>query len=718
MSLRLVVLALFIGFSTEGLVAKENAQPNIVLIISDDAGWADFGFQGSKVIPTPNLDGLAKSGVVFSNAYAGSVCSPSRASIVTGLYNSRIGYESNISNSDMIVGTAPTIGLNPTQPTVYSLLQSAGYETALVGKWHLGMHRDNVQNGILFRAGNRPNRMGVDEFRGLLTGSRTYWVGGQGGDGQIRCQTLNDNKIIIDELAEQRLSGSYVTEVFGDWSVDFIRSKANRETPFFLCSSFTAPHTPMEAKPEDLLQIDAMANGLNGKRRIYAAMMLSMDREIGRILQAVRDPDGDGDESDSVESNTLFVFVNDNGGDCCDKDPNGCSNGVLKGGKGSSWEGGFRVPMIIAGAGVEGEFVGTEFNDPVHVIDIVPTVLAAAEHTRETLEFDGVNLFPFINGKKQEPPHEYVYLRRGFAQQTSLRMGKWKLYHHRKTGFKLFDLETNISESLDLDQLVDRPDIVARMKNEITRFDAQMMRPSWKIDNESTKFRFRESLRTQSKWSDPNVWSDEQLHTGSATLTSWDGFADTTLVFRPLSTGEYYSINDMKRQSGLPFMVNALRFRSREETIKGDATGFIEGEPVVLTTSLDGKLPNLQLHSMSKENYRVGFDIGIQLQLLSDLSITGDSRDEFVFSGGFKELNPSTNIFKKGRSRITLSAPSELSGTIEILSGAIVVAHPECLGNASVVVRPGGTLDCTVKLSSDVKARISGDGVIQHFEQE
>ena len=561
--------------------------------------------------------------------------------------------------------------------------------------------------------------MGVDHFRGLLGGSRSYWVGGQSGEAkQLREQKLTDARIIQDAVVEGLHKGSYVTDLLGDWSVEVVKEKANGESPFFLCCSFTAPHTPMHAKTSDLEEIDAMSNGLAGDRRTYAAMMLAMDRQIGRILQSLRDPNADGDEADSIESNTLVIYVNDNGGDCCDQNPNGCSNGVLKGGKGSSWEGGFRVPMIIAGAGVDPETQGSSFDDPVHIVDLLPTMLTRTGLKEfEQAELDGVDVLPYINGEMKEPPHEVIYLRRGFAQQTSLRMGKWKLYHSQNAGFKLFDLEANISEDLNQDQSAQYPELVAEMKRRVTGFDAEMMRPKWRMDNEQTQFRFRESLRQQSNWSDSKVWSDEQFQTGAATLTAWDGFANTTLIFRPLSKGEFISVNDMKRQSGLPFMINALRFRSREFPIEENSEATIMGEPVVLTTSLNGKPASLQLNSTSKEIHQAKFEIGIQLQLFSDLQITGDSTDQFYFSGGFKELKPSTNITKTGRSEIVLSGPSELSGDLQILSGVVTVTHAEALGNANVFVRKGGKLISKVTLPSEVLDRISGEGMIEKLGQ-
>ncbi len=693
-------------------VHKSSKAPNIVLIISDDAGWADFGFQGSTTIPTPNLDRLAKRGVVFSDAYAGSVCSPSRASLVTGQYNARIGYEANIPINDMIIGTSPTVGLNPKQDTMFKRMQRQGYTTGVIGKWHLGLHEDNVQNGILFRAGNRPNHMGVDHFQGLLSGGRSYWVGNTVDAGKLRYQNLNPKGIIQDEVVESEFQGRYVTEVFGDWSVNFISEHAAKKKPFFLYSSFTAPHTPMEAKPSDLEYIDAMGRGLSGKRRKYAAMVLSMDREIGRILQAIKDPNGDGDSSDSIESETLVIFVNDNGGDCCDKDPNGCSNGVLKGGKGSSWEGGFRVPLIVAGAGVKPEVQGTVYNKPVHVVDLLPTMLASSGYKPpQEKQFDGVNLMPYFNGDNPELPHKYLYLRRGFNQQASLRMGKWKLYHSKPVGFKLFDLDTNISEDLSKDQLERQPEIVAEMKQALTAFDVQMMRPTWKAPNETTRFRYRESFKPVSNWSEKKMWSDEQLKTGAATLTPWDGYANTTLVFRPIRQGQFIATNDLTRQSGLPFMINTLRFRKREDPILGDSVGVLRGKPCLLTANLEGDLPVLKLESTSR-NHRVRFDIALELQLMSDLVIAGDGTDQFEISGGIKELVPLLNVVKKGQSRIHLKGASQLTGTIEVASGELVVEHERGLGDAKVVVHNGAKLICKAAVSKETRQRISGGGQV------
>ena len=699
--------------TTNSTTQESPRQPNIILIVSDDAGYADFGFQGSKVIPTPNLDRLAASGIRFTNAYAGSVCSPSRAALVTGAYQSRIGYEFNIPENDMIIGTSPVIGLKPDQMTMFRAMRDAGYRTSVIGKWHLGLHRDNVQNGKVFRRGNQPCNMGVDEFRGLLGGSRSYWVGSQNGARAIRHQFRDSNGRLVDQSVEDDFNGRYVTDVFGDWSVDFIREHADKPKPFFLYTSFTAPHTPMEAMPADLEFIDSMEKKLRGKRRIYAAMTFAMDRAIGRIMNAVKDPDSDGNQDDSIASNTLIFFVNDNGGDCCDKDPNGCSNYPLKGGKGSSWEGGFRIPMLVAGSGVSDKLSGTQYEQPVHLIDVLPTMLGAAGRKDLGVDaFDGVNLLPYLNQNNPDPPHQYLYLRRGHNQQVSIRKGDWKLYHSRPLGFRLFNLKTNIQESLEKDALADHPELVSELQAALTSFDAQMARPNWKMKNESTVFRFRESLKSESRWSEPSMWIDNQFDTGKTTLTYWDGFADTELVFRPGSRGKYVSINDMTRQSGLPFMVNRIRYQSRDSAVADDSSGIISGNAIAFTESRSNKPAMLQLVSVSPEKHNVIFEIACQIQLLSDFVITGDGRDNYLLSGGIRELKPGINILKKGRSTVTLSGTADLSGTIELMAGKIIVKNLLAVGNSKINVSAGATLQFDCSVPATVAKRFTGDGSI------
>ncbi len=683
--------------------------PNVVLIISDDAGWADFGFQGSTVIPTPQLDRLAQRSVRCTYAYAGSVCSPSRAALVTGVYHSRIGYDFNIIGDASIIGTAPTVGLEADQVTMFDRLKELGYSTSVVGKWHLGRHQDNVQNNFLIREGNQPNRMGVDEFWGLLEGSRSYWCG-KATDGELRHQVLDSNGIIKDTLIERQFDGQYVTDVLGELSCRAIQKRANKDRPFFLYASFTAPHTAMQATDDDLAAIDATGKGLTGNRRVYAAMMLAMDRQVGRILNTIRDPNQDGDDSDSVEDNTLIIFINDNGGDCCDHDPNYSSNGPLRGGKGSSWEGGFRVPLLIAGPSLLSSKANTTFAHPVHLIDLLPTMLAAAGS--EVFDgLDGVDLMPHLNGIESSPPHEHVYLRYGFQQQVSLRMGKWKLYHHAKTGFMLFDLEANPSEKADENLIAEQPELVARMKQAITAYDIEMDRPKWGAPNQINRFRFREGRAPASNWSRPQGWHDELGELDFVSLTEWDGYPNTELVFRSLNRGQFVSVNDLHRQSGLEFMANSLTVRSREQLTTGDSVGIIRGNPLLLVSNLSGQLPTISLVSVS--THRVEFDFQFPIQLNADLAIGGDGNGIYKFTGGFHELQPKLRITKTGQSTVSLGGENKLTGTIELMAGTLHLLTPKALGTASVVVQQGATLRSDVPIDLAPGQTITGEGTIE-----
>ncbi len=296
--------------------------------------------------------------------------------------------------------------------TIWERMQGAGYDTAAVGKWHLGEHANG--GGLL---GNRPENQGIEFFQGLWGGSRDYTVGSVTGSGQLR-ETISDGAggITSNTVIESNYSGQYVTDVFGDQSADYIKNKADGD-PFFLYSSFTAPHTPMQATASDLAFIDSLGEpGFTGNRRTYAAMQYAMDRNVGKIMAALEDPAGDGtgpgNDSDSILDDTLIIFLNDNGGDCCDSGPNASDNGDLRNGKGSQFEGGLRVPMIVAGAGVNASAAGTVSTDLVHSIDIVPTALigAAGGSFGAGDVVDGVNLLALHQRRGERAAQRSVHL--------------------------------------------------------------------------------------------------------------------------------------------------------------------------------------------------------------------------------------------------------------------------------------------------------------------
>lgn len=449
-------------------VGKAVAQqrPNVVVIISDDAGFADFGFQSSVTgtpagVPTPSLDALAARGVLCTEAYTASVCSPSRCAIVTGSYPNRIGYEFNINN---LTAADAADGLPPSAVTIFHRMSAAGCTTGAIGKWHLGCRADT--HGL----GNRPQDMQVDEFLGIWKGSRNYTVGGVTDTGTLR-ETIRVpfRDTVLEKTAPWNTTYRYVTEAFGRGAVDFIDRHHADARPFFLYVAFTAPHSPIGPSPDFN---DSRLAGLSGKRKEYASMVLTMDKEIGRLMDKLADPlgdgTGDGHDDDSILENTLVVFINDNGG----ASGIGASNIPLRDWKGSPWEGGIRVPMIFAGAGITAPG-GSTFDKPVHSIDILPTCLAAIGGTPPS-GIDGVNLLPFLNGEDNGQPHEHLVLRS--AGRVGLRHGEWKLVHESGNApFRLYDLAADLTESTDV--AAANPELVARLLRELTAFEAGCDKP-------------------------------------------------------------------------------------------------------------------------------------------------------------------------------------------------------------------------------------------------
>ncbi len=443
--------------------------PNVIVIISDDAGYADFGFMDglsgeTSQVPTPNLDALAARGVKFSSAYTAMVCSPSRAALTTGGYQQRVGYEFNINN--LTSASGPFEGLPVQATTIWERMKSVGYTTGAVGKWHVGSIADTSPT----QPGNRPENQGVDEFYGLWRGSRSYSVGGQTNETRVIRETLTDSQgNTTDTVVEADHAGEYITETFGQYAVDFIADHHNDTDPFFLYQAFTAPHGPLNNSPDFN---DPRLAGLSGNRKQYASMMLTMDDEIGRILDRLDDPNGDGNMADSIADDTMVIFINDNGG----ASGNASDNGQLRGFKDSPYEGGMRVPMIIAGAGVDQSVHGSTYDAPVHSIDILPTAFAAGGGVfgPQDTGIDGVNLLPHINGQTQADPHESIVVR--MADEVGVRKGDWKLVKNGAgSGFELYDLAADIGESTNVAGA--NPVVLADLQRALTDHEAEFDKP-------------------------------------------------------------------------------------------------------------------------------------------------------------------------------------------------------------------------------------------------
>lgn len=713
--IRILSIAAYLLLVTCHAISQE--RPNVVLIITDDAGWADYGFMraadpaanpGARgAIPTPNLDRLASLGVTFTNAYTGSVCSVSRAMITTGRYSNRFGYGNNIISDTSPIGTSSTDqGLPTSEVTIWERMQSVGYSTAAIGKWHIGQH---ANNGAVL--GNRPENQGVEHFEGLWEGSRSYFVGSETGARALR-RTVSDGAGGVSQSAviEGDYPDGYVTDVFGDLSVDYVRANAgNSDTPFFLYTSFTAPHTPMQAIPTDLQYIDSLnVPGFSGTRRTYAAMQHAMDRNVGKLLNAIEDPNGDGDLSDSIANNTIFLFINDNGGDCCDVDPNSSSNGLLRNGKGSQFEGGIRVPMIVAGAGVNAAARGTVSQDLVHAIDLLPTAYSGAGggFFGPTEIIDGKNLLPYINGELEGVAHDNLFLPRFSSEQSAVRKGNWKYMFQAGTGYQLYNLVTDVNESSNVVSTPANATRVEELHLLLASYHVQMDKPRY--DNQATStnqfdhFLFRENAFTTASFSTGAVWLNADNPSGGHTATFTDGYANNRLTFRAKSNGDYTVTNDLNSVGGFAYMTNRLTLASSTAALGAEHTATLNGKGLLMVKGLDDARPEIRLDATDLNAGIFTFRINQEIEVYEDLSITGEGNQRFVFDGNIREFRPGRSLVKQGSSEATFGGEVSLTGTIDLQQGRVAFTKGNVTGdvlvrsNASIRVGEIGIVASTV----------------------
>jgi arylsulfatase A-like enzyme len=430
---------------------SQGHRPNVLLIVSDDLGYADIGAYGCRDIPTPNIDRIARAGIRFTDAYVtGPYCSPTRAGLMTGRYPQRFGYEFNPDGS-------PDYGLPLTETTMADRLRAAGYRTALFGKWHLGS-ADRLH----------PMRRGFEEFYGFLGADHSY----------LDVDYMDVGTDLPDPLLDGLTPASsvtYLTDALGDRAVRYIKEHASE--PFFLYLAFNAAHVPLEAPERYLARFAGIADP---RRRTYAAMVSAMDDAIGRTLTALRDQ--------KLEERTLVIFLNDNGGPTMPTTTvNGSSNFPLRGSKRQTWEGGIRVAFAMSWKGhLE---AGRVERRPVIQLDILPTVLAAAGAPTTGSELDGVDLLPFLTGAAKDAPHEALYWRLG--GMMAIRKGDWKLVKTREgplvdvdpealhdlTGAGLYNLAEDIGETRDL--ATERPDKVEELGDLWQRWNRRLARPLW-----------------------------------------------------------------------------------------------------------------------------------------------------------------------------------------------------------------------------------------------
>jgi arylsulfatase A-like enzyme len=389
--------------------------------MTDDQGYADVGFNGCTDIQTPHLDSLARHGVRFTSAYVSyPVCSPSRAGFITGRYPQRFGYERN----PRFQPGNRVSGLALTETTLADALGKVGYHSGIIGKWHLGAHPDL-----------HPLKRGFNEFFGHLGGGARYFP---------EELTLKETNGALDEGQSYRLwmlrnhepvrTTQYLTDEFSDEAVSFVTR--HKDKPFFLFLAYNAPHTPLQATEKYLSRFTGITNL---KRRTYAAMVSAVDDGVGRLLARLRELD--------LEKNTLIFFLSDNGGP---EPTNASDNGPLRGGKSDPWEGGIRVPFAAQWPGQLPE--GLVYEKPVLSLDIFATIAALAGATTDPARpLDGVNLIPYLTGRKAGTPHEAIYLRKFDQGAFAVRCGDYKLVIPR-TGAnpQLFNLAADLGEMNNL----------------------------------------------------------------------------------------------------------------------------------------------------------------------------------------------------------------------------------------------------------------------------
>lgn len=424
----------FAAIALPSVAADQPARkPNVLIIVADDLGYADVGFNGGKEIPTPNLDALAKAGTRFTNGYVSCpVCSPTRAGLVTGRYQQRFGHEFNPGGG----GVREDFGLPLTETTIANALKSAGYATGIVGKWHLGFSSQYV-----------PTARGYDEFFGFLGGAHPYLLDQPDKTGQpiLRGTERTDEK-------------EYLTDAIGREAVSFI--ERHRSEPFLLQVTFNAVHNPLQATSKYL---DRFKDISDERHRSYAAMLSALDDNVGRVLGELNEL--------KLDEKTLVFFVSDNGG----PEATTSSNGVLSGRKGSVWEGGIRVPFLLRWTGHVP--AGANYDQPVISLDISATAAAAAEaKLGGDKPIDGVNLLPYVTGETKGAPHENLYWR--FGPQWAIRHGNYKLSKFGADEPQLFDLSADIGEKNDLAR--EKPEVVAELTKAFSAWNGQLEEPRWK----------------------------------------------------------------------------------------------------------------------------------------------------------------------------------------------------------------------------------------------
>ncbi|MCG6156096.1 sulfatase-like hydrolase/transferase [Rubinisphaera margarita] len=443
----IAILCCLSALCPDSALRATEQRPNVIVFLADDLGYAESAWRSEFDFPTPAIESIRRNGVCLTSGYVtASYCSPSRAALMTGRYQSRFGYEKNpvgAANED------PDVGLPVSEKTLAQYFKDAGYKTALVGKWHLGG-----------TARFHPQRRGFDEFFGFLHEGHYYVPPPfEGVSTMLRVKRLPDGsegRVTIGSTTFSTHMGNaepaydannpilrssqpveeaaYFTDAITREACGFI--ERSRDQPFFLYVAYNAVHSPLQGAESYMRKFRHIEDI---QRRIFAAMLANMDDSMAEVLKVL--------QKNGLNDNTLIVFLSDNGGPTRELTS---SNAPLRGEKGDLYEGGIRVPFLMQWNGRLP--AGSQFDEPVCATDILPTTLAAAGIVAPAGRSDGVNLLPFLTDEESNPPHDELFWRQN--QKAALRKGDWKLVNNsRKRNepqWELFNLSNDTSETHDL----------------------------------------------------------------------------------------------------------------------------------------------------------------------------------------------------------------------------------------------------------------------------
>lgn len=402
--------------------AQDNRQspPNVLVILVDDLGYGDLSCYGAKDLKSPNVDALVKAGMRFDRAYANCpVCSPTRASLLSGKYPELVG----------VPGVIRTHAHNNwgylSQDAVLlpKVLKISKYHSAIVGKWHLGLESPNV-----------PTERGFDHFHGYLGDMMDDYY-------NHRRHNINYMRLENKEIDPK----GHATDLFTKWASDYLRERAKAKSPFFLYLAYNAPHTPIQPPKEWVTKVKEREPGITDRRAKLVALIEHLDEGIGKVIQVLKDT--------KLDENTLVIFTSDNGG----QSNVGANNGNLRGGKQEMYEGGIRVPFCAVWPGKIK--AGSKSDRIVMSMDIYPTVCEAAG-VKITHDIDGRSILPTLLSKEQsDKPRDLFWTRREGGNRYqgktiwAFRRGDWKLLQNLPTGpFELYNLEDDPLEKNDLSQ--------------------------------------------------------------------------------------------------------------------------------------------------------------------------------------------------------------------------------------------------------------------------